>query len=242
MFDSARKVWIVSGIDDKRYDTVFLDVDGTLLWVDMDVEGYVEDLGSYSANGPLTVERAAGPVWESLRRHITENINYRTREDLAAFKQDNAEQTARKLGLEAPSEVLGEVADRRIRFNPYPESERVLEELRSLDLRLYVVSNWDVLLEDLGWRDYFEAVVTSAVVGIEKPEEGIFEEALRVSGRSDEPERAVHVGNDPVSDIRGAAEAGLDAILIDRKGDIEAPEATATLPDLNSLPGLLGGR
>jgi FMN phosphatase YigB (HAD superfamily) len=25
-----------------RYDAVFLDVDGTLLWIDLDVEGYVE--------------------------------------------------------------------------------------------------------------------------------------------------------------------------------------------------------
>ena len=33
---------------DKTYDTVFLDVDGTLLWVDMDVEGYVRDLAPYS--------------------------------------------------------------------------------------------------------------------------------------------------------------------------------------------------
>ena len=234
----------MAGTNDKRYDTVFLDVDGTLLWVDMDVQGYVEDLGTYSANGPLTVEKAAGPVWESLRRHITENINYRSREELADFKQDNARRTARKLGVEAPPEVLGEVADRRIHFNPYPESGRILEELRSLGLRLYVVSNWDVLLEEvleeLGWRGYFEAVVTSAVVGVEKPEGGIFEEALRISGRLEEPERAVHVGNDPVSDIRGAAGAGLDSIFIDRKGDVEAPEATATLPDLNGLPELIG--
>ena len=234
----------MSGTDDKRYDTVFLDVDGTLLWVDMDVGGYVEDLAPYSSNGPLTVERAAGPVWGSLKKHISENINYGSREELAAFKQDNAELTARKLGLEAPPEVLGEVADRRIHFNPYPESERVLKELQSLGLRLYVVSNWDVLLEEvlegLGWRKYFEAVVTSAVVGIEKPECGIFEEALRVSGRKGSPERTIHVGNDPVSDIRGASLAGLDSIFIDRKGGVEAPEAAATLPDLNGLPALLG--
>ena len=229
----------------KPYDTVFLDVDGTLLWVDLDVEGYVRDLKPYSRNG-LTVEKAARPVWESLRRHIRQNIEHRTEEELTDFKRRNAEITAEALDVEAPREVLTEVADRRISFNPYPESVRVLEELRDIGLRLYVVSNWDLFLEDvlseLGWMRYFESVVTSAVVGVEKPECGIFEEALRVSDRSDEPGLVVHVGNDPVSDIRGAAEAGLDAILIDRKGDIEAPEATATLPDLNGLPELLGAR
>lgn len=43
----------------RRYDTVFFDVDGTLLWVDLDVEGYVEDLAPYSHAGELTVEPEA---------------------------------------------------------------------------------------------------------------------------------------------------------------------------------------
>lgn len=65
-----------------RYDTVFLDVDGTLLWMDVDVEGYVADLLPYSSD-PLTGERAAGPVWGSVERHVFENINYPTAEKLA---------------------------------------------------------------------------------------------------------------------------------------------------------------
>lgn len=224
------------------YDAVFLDVDGTLLWVDMDVRGYVEDLSPYSSNGDLTVERARGPVWKSLQRHIRENINYPTSGELARFKLGNAVETARQLGIEAPTELLTEVAERRISFNPYPESEGVLEELRSRGLPLYVVSNWDILLEkvlwDLGWAGYFEVVVVSAVVGSEKPEGGIFDEALRVSGVTD-PSRAVHVGNDPVSDVRGARASGLDAVLVDRTGE-GSPEATATIPDLGGLPGLPG--
>lgn len=224
------------------YDAVFLDVDGTLLWVDMDVRGYVEDLSPYSPNGDLTVESARGPVWKSLRRHIEENINYPTSRELARFKLGNAVETARQLGIEAPTELLTEVAERRISFNPYPESERVLQELKSRGLPLYVVSNWDILLEkvlwDLGWMEFFEAVVVSAVVGSEKPEGGIFEEALRASGVTD-PSRAVHVGNDPVSDVRGARASGLDAVLVDRTGE-GYPEATATIPDLTGLPGLPG--
>jgi hypothetical protein len=68
---------------------------------------------------------------------------------------------------------------------------------------------------------------------------GKFEEALRVSGVG--RERAIHVGNDPISDIRGAAEVGIDTVLVDRRGNIEAPEATFTIPDLDGLPELLEG-
>jgi putative hydrolase of the HAD superfamily len=89
-----------------RYGAVFVDVDGTLLWVDLDIEGYIEDLAPYSGNGGLTIERVAGPVWGSLRRHIEGNVDYRTEEDLAGFKLRNAEMTAAELGIEAPAEVL----------------------------------------------------------------------------------------------------------------------------------------
>lgn len=224
-----------------RYDTVFLDVDGTLLWVDLDLEGYVRDLAPYAADGPLTVERAEHPIRESLHRHVTQNIEHRTEEGLAEFKLENARRTARALGVEAPAEVLTGVADRRVSFNPYPESERVLEELRGMGLGLYVVSNWDVLLgevlEDLGWRRYFDGVAASAVVGSEKPDPGIFERALQASGAH--RERVLHIGNDPETDVRGAARAGLDSALVDRKSHTRAPEATFTMPDLSGLPQLL---
>jgi putative hydrolase of the HAD superfamily len=224
-----------------RYDAVFLDVDGTLLWVDLDVEGYVEDLAPYAAGGSLTVERATRPVWEGLRRHIEENIEHRTEENLAGFKRRNAEITAGQLGIRAPAEVLTGVAERRISFNPYPESEAVLRRLRETGVGMYVVSNWDLelveVLEDLDWMRYFDGVVVSALSGVEKPDTRLFEEALEVSGV--DRDRAVHVGNDPVADIKGAAEAGIDTVLVDRKGDIEAPEATFVIRDLGELPDLL---
>lgn len=228
-----------------RYDTVFLDIDGTLLWVDLDIEGYVRDLAQYSNGGRLTIEKAADPIRESMRTHINENINYPTKERLAAFKRANAERTAHALGLKAPAGALAEITDRRISFNPYPESERVMEELRDMGCRLYAVSNWDVLLEevleDLGWMHYFEAIVVSALVGTEKPGRDIFEEALRVSGRAESREKVVHVGNDPIADIRGAAEAGIDAVLVDRRGNLKAPEAIRVIRDLGSLPEIVRG-
>lgn len=226
-----------------RYDAVFFDVDKTLLWVDMDIEGYVEDLRPYATNGQLTVEEACGPVWESLQKHINQNINYPTEEKLAEFRRENAREIARTLGIEAPTGVLVEVLEKRVLFEPYPESEEVMEELVEMGLPLYAVSNWDVelrkVLEDLDWTRYFTNIIASAVVGSEKPEKAIFEEALRVAGVPHD--RVVHVGNDPVSDVRGAASCGIDAVLIDREGGLVAPEAVATLQDLRGLPALVRG-
>jgi putative hydrolase of the HAD superfamily len=226
-----------------RYDAVFLDIDGTLLWVDLDIEGYIEDLAPYSGNGGLTSEEVAGPAWRSLRRHIEQNIEHRTEEDLAGFRRRNARMTAEELGIEAPVEVLTEVAGRRVSFNPYAESESVLRRLREMGAKLYAVSNWDIelenLLEELGWSGYFDGVIASAVVGVEKPEGGIFEEALRVGDVS--RDRVIHVGNDPVTDVVGASEAGIDTVLVDRRRTAQTPDATYLLPDLGGLPGIIEG-
>ncbi|HEV8045865.1 MAG TPA: HAD-IA family hydrolase, partial [Rubrobacter sp.] len=200
-------------------------------------------LTPYAGNGGLTAERVSGPVWGSLRRHIKENVKHRTERDLVGFKRHNAEVTAAELGIEAPVEVLTGVAERRISFNPYPESEGVMRELRAMGLPLYAVSNWDIqlvkVLDDLGWSGYFDGVVVSAVLGVEKPEGEIFEEALRVSGV--ERGRVVHVGNDPVTDVEGASEAGLDTVFVDRRGVVQAPGATYVIPDLSGLPEIVWG-
>ena len=120
----------------------------------------------------------------------------------------------------------------------------MIEELRAMGLKLYVVSNWDVLLEevleDLGWTNYFDGIIASAAVGVEKPGPGIFEEALRISGAS--RDRAIHVGNDPETDVHGAAQCGLDAVFVNRSGYGYNPEATFTMLDLEPLPRTLGGR
>jgi putative hydrolase of the HAD superfamily len=135
------------------------------------------------------------------------------------------------------------VAQRRISFNPYSESEAVLRRLKEMGTKIYAVSNWDIelvkVLDDLGWSRYFDHVIASAVVGVEKPEGEIFEEALRIGNVS--RDKVVHVGNDPITDIEGASGAGIDTVLVDRRGTVEAPRATFVIPDLNGLPGIVQG-
>ena len=117
----------------------------------------------------------------------------------------------------------------------------MLGRLKEMGAKVYAVSNWDIelvkVLDDLGWSGYFDDVIASAVVGVEKPAGEIFEEALRVSKVS--RDRVIHVGNDPITDIEGASRAGIDSVLVDRRGKVEAPQATFVLPDLNGLPAIV---
>ena len=100
-----------------------------------------------------------------------------------------------------------------------------------------MIANWDVSLHDVlarfGLAERFGAIVTAAAVGIGKPDGAPFRAALEQLGV--EAERAVHVGDDPVTDVAGARAAGLSALLLDRSG--RAPDSLA---DLGELAGRLG--
>lgn len=95
--------------------------------------------------------------------------------------------------------------------------EPALAALRSLGLRLVVVSNANGTLrahmDRVGLRRYFDHVLDSADEGVEKPDPRFFEIALERSGAR--RETTVHVGDLYHVDVMGARSAGLDAILLD---------------------------
>lgn len=131
---------------------------------------------------------------------------------------------------------LWEAFGRTSAWHVYDDAIPTLDALRRSGVRLGIVSNWDSrlprLLELLGLADYFDVVGVSHVEGVEKPDPAIFRRVLaRLGGEARE---ALHVGNVFELDIVGARAAGIDAVLLDRKGDIQ--EGGATVRDLRDLP------
>lgn len=128
-----------------------------------------------------------------------------------------------------------------LRFAPYPEVAGVLAELRSMGLKLAVVSNWDCTLRstlgELGLAGLVDAVITSAEAGARKPAAAIFRAALDRLETS--PDLALYVGDSPETDIAGAKGAGIRSILLDRRG-VDADRAQMDrIFSLADLPGLL---
>jgi FMN phosphatase YigB (HAD superfamily) len=103
-----------------------------------------------------------------------------------------------------------------------------------------VVSNWDSrlpdILEELGLTRFLDTVTVSRVEGIEKPNPEIF---LRTAARLGiAPETALHVGDSPLEDYRGATDAGLHAVLLDRAG-LFRDDGYLRIERLDTLIGLL---
>lgn len=93
-----------------------------------------------------------------------------------------------------------------------PRVKEMLEGLKSLGLKLGVVSNTAALyqvfdiLKEYGIRDYFQDVTLSSVTGMRKPDPNIFRVAL--CQLQSKPEECVYVGDTVSRDIIGAKRAG----------------------------------
>lgn len=114
-----------------------------------------------------------------------------------------------------------------------PGVRPALARLRAAGLRLAAVSNANGtvhrLFERLELQDYFDAVLDSAVEGVEKPDPRLFRLALeRVGG---EAASALHIGDMYHVDVVGARAAGLPVVLLDELGLYEG----ADCPRVRSL-------
>jgi putative hydrolase of the HAD superfamily len=102
-------------------------------------------------------------------------------------------------------------------LDPWPETPGVLERLRNSGYRLGVISNTFPSLvasiEAMGLAHFFEAFIASALVGIEKPDPGIYRAALETLGvRASE---SVFV-DDLVENADAAREMGFTSFRLDR--------------------------
>jgi putative hydrolase of the HAD superfamily len=119
---------------------------------------------------------------------------------------------------------------------PLPDVAEALRELRSLGLRLVVVSNADGTVERgltrAGLRGLLDVIVDSHHVGFEKPDRRIFDHALSLCGAR--AETTIHVGDLYAADVVGARSAGVHALLLDPFDDWP-PVDCARLPSVPAL-------
>jgi HAD superfamily hydrolase (TIGR01662 family) len=125
-----------------------------------------------------------------------------------------------------------------------------LETLRDMGFKLGLISNAsddaDVqsLVDQASLRPYFDAILTSAALGVRKPNPRIFKAALKHWGYL--PSQAVMVGDSLGADILGARNAGMYSVWITRRADTAANRAhedtvqpDAVIARLSELPELL---
>ena len=146
-----------------------------------------------------------------------------------------------------------------LRAELIPGAGDLLRELRARGYRLALVADgrpgtYTNVLSQHGVLHLFETLTVSEIVGVEKPDQRMFDDALRQLGLTPaEAGRCVMVGNNLERDIKGANAAGLVSVWIDwapRRSKIPADaseeprftikqplELLAVLDGLEHLPG-----
>lgn len=151
---------------------------------------------------------------------------------------------ARLLGeLKLPSDprVISRLAEESVAA--WGDSQRFDHEVIAIlnhfqGRKLGMVSNFDHapyihgVLQSNKVADYFDVIVISGEVGIQKPDAGIFHLALEQLGSR--AAGSIFIGDSVKYDMAGALAAGLTPILIDRKSDSVKPDEFSTL--LSELP------
>lgn len=119
----------------------------------------------------------------------------------------------------------------------FDDADSTLRKLSGRDVKLGIISNvssHDVavgILRHVRLTKYFERIVTSASVGIRKPDPGIFRYALMQF--KSRPKEAVIVGDSELHDIGGGYVAGLKTFLIDRRQRVETSLADCRFNSLH---------
>jgi putative hydrolase of the HAD superfamily len=127
----------------------------------------------------------------------------------------------------------------------YDDARALLGSLKYRGYRVGVVSNaifpchyFQVKLNELGLAGYVDSFVSSADVGLAKPNAAPFRRALADLGA--EPHEAIFVGDSPATDIPGARNAGMRGVLLQRNQPVRDRSGFLVINRLTALNDLLG--
>ena len=230
-----------------KYKDIFLDFDDTLyntrgnaeialaeLYDELGLNRYFPALEAFTvpywqANIELWEQYSAGQI---TRDYL---IVERFRRPLS---QGQGLQVTRDLCLHASDIFLGLCAHKP----GLVEGARELLDYLHPRYRLHLCSNGfhEVQYHKLEASDtlrYFTTVILSEDAGHNKPSPEYFDYAFRVSGAN--PATTLMIGDNPVTDIQGAARAGLDTILFERWGASLETEATFRVAKLTDIINIL---
>lgn len=178
-------------------------------------------------------------------QNATKPVRSLSREENRVFFAEYERRVLRGAGVEVSQDEAWQIW-RRIRKIDYglalfDDTIPALETCRQMGLTVGLISNMnqsgDELAGSMGLLPYLDFSITSHEVGAEKPSPIIFERALERAGAR--PEDAVHVGDQLSSDVAGAANAGINPVLLDRDGNHRHYAEQPRIEELSELPELL---
>ncbi|MCD4650307.1 MAG: YjjG family noncanonical pyrimidine nucleotidase [Candidatus Cloacimonetes bacterium] len=166
--------------------------------------------------------------------------------DSDTLRHERFRQFFELIGAEANQHRASEIYNEYLSEKVYliEHAEIVLEQLSSHCTMVAVTNGMAEIqhrrLEKSGLRKYFKTIIISDEVGVAKPHPEIFRFAMQVGEESDKS-RVLMIGDNPIADIKGATDFGLDTCLYKYSGDEREviTKPTFTINCLTKLPGII---
>jgi putative hydrolase of the HAD superfamily len=209
-----------------RVKGIFFDLGETL--VTQNIEDNLVTMKALEKISKILPNReSSSELFKLYREGYKVNEAFRTRHHVEIPIQAWMAQLLRRaLGREPKDSLVGEsikivVSARAENAVVFPDSKPLLEKLSKRRIKLGIISNvssHDVAVEILrkvGLLEYFDTVVTSAFVGIRKPDPGIFLYALMQFKL--QPREAVIVGDSERHDVWGGSITGMKTVLVSKR-------------------------
>lgn len=167
-----------------------------------------------AAQDYYTIENGRAPIRDRSPEDIEVFKVAYTARRLAAAGLPNDLETARRV-----QEVYtGELDAMRWRYRVFDDVTPALALLEKHGVKRAIISNADADITNfclrMGFAMHMDLIVTSALVGWEKPDSRTYFAALEPLGVV--PADAIHVGDQALSDVAGARAIGMGAAIIDR--------------------------
>lgn len=218
---------------------VLLDSLGTLVALDSPVPRLRAELARRGFD--VDEELVARAFGAEVAHYVEHHVEGRDQSTLAELRNRCAAVLLEALAIpELPPADAREALLASLSFRAFPDAAPALRELRGRGLRLVVVSNWDSSLREVldaaGLLELVDDAVSSAEAGAAKPDPAPFRAALAAAGCG--PREAVHVGDSEENDVRGAAAAGIRAVLL-RRGAEPAVGEVPVIAGLDELAAVL---
>jgi HAD superfamily hydrolase (TIGR01549 family) len=126
---------------------------------------------------------------------------------------------------------------------PFEDTYYVLDAVRKTYKTGILTNGFKVLqrqkINKYRLADHVDFTLVSEEVGYHKPDPRIFEQALQLAD-SALPAETLYVGDNPVTDIQGALNAGITPILMNAKNIVERSSEVIKVSRLTELLDLLG--
>ena len=191
------------------------DLDDTLWPVGPVIASAESELLSWlRARHPLTLSGHDLESLRALRAGVAERFPERGH-DLTFLRHRALQDLFAAAGLaqSLADEALEVFFAARNRVEFYEDVRPALLRLRSR-YRLFALSNGNADLERCGIADLFAGHVTASAAGAAKPDARIFAALLAMAGV--EADQVLHIGDDPLADVVGATQAGMQAVWLNR--------------------------